>query len=325
LPLNTPFAIQNNGGTNFSTTNSQVILVGTAPLTVQNIYVNGVAYPITWTTLTNWSLTLPLTAVTNIILAQGTDKSGSPLANQSSTITITNTGLAAPVPVVINEWMASNTGPGGFPDPLDAAFQDWFELYNPNFVPVNLSGFYLTDTLSTPTKFQIPQGISIAPQGFLLVWADNQTNQNALSTNGDLHANFQLSGSGEAIGLYSTNLTPQHTATFGAQTANVSQGLFPDGNTNTFYFMTNWTPRASNTLASHPAPVFGSVTLTPDGQLSFSFPVDPNRAYRLEYKDDLSAQFWTPLTTLRSSSGTLSVNDDTAGHLQRFYRLLLMP
>ena len=325
LPLNTPFAILNNGGAGFATNASQVTLTGTAPLTVQNIVINGVAYPITWSTLTNWFITVPLTTVTNTILAQGTDKSGSPLANQSSSITITNTGLAAPVPVVINEWMASNTGPGGLPDALDNAYQDWFELYNPNLVSVSLSGFYLTDTLSTPTKFQIPQGISIAPQSFLLVWADNQTNQNALSTNGDLHANFQLSGSGEAIGLYSTNLTPQHTVTFGAQTANVSQGLFPDGNTNTFYFMTNWTPRAANTLTAPPAPAFGTVSLTPEGQLSFSLPVNPNRAYRVEYKDNLGAEFWSQLSTLRATSGTMTITDDTVGHTQRFYRVLLVP
>ena len=145
-----------------------------------------------------------------------------------------------------------------------------------------------------------------------------------MSTNGDLHANFQLSGSGEAIGD-STNLTPQHTITFGAQTANVSQGLCPDGDTNTFYFMTNWTPRAANTLSVSPAPVFGSVSLGVDGQLSLSIPVNPNRAYRLEYKDDLTARFLTPLSTLRATSGTLTVTDDTVGHSQRFYRVLFVP
>src|SRR5262249_34655664 len=84
---------------------------------------------------------------------------------------------------------------------------------------------------------------------FLLVWADNQTNQNGI--NADLHANFQLNNGGEDIGLFDPNGQPVSTLSFGAQIQNVSQGRWPDGDTNgVFYFMTNFTPRAPNILAT---------------------------------------------------------------------------
>ena len=83
--------------------------------------------------------------------------------------------------------------------------------------------------------------------GASLVWADDETYQNG--TNTDLHAAFQLRSEGEAIGLFNPSGVAQHVVVFGLQTENVSQGLFPDGHTNTFYFMMNWTPGAANTLA----------------------------------------------------------------------------
>jgi len=56
-------------------------------------------------------------------------------------------------------------------------------------------GFTLTDDLARPDKFTIPDGISVAPQDFLLVWADEDSPQTR--TNGDLHVNFKLGQEGE--------------------------------------------------------------------------------------------------------------------------------
>jgi hypothetical protein len=324
LPLNTAFAIGNNGGNDFTTTNSQVILNGTAPLTVKEILVNGVSYPITWTGLTTWSILVPLTGPTNVLSLQTLDGAGQSLTNSDS-ITIVNNGLAAPMPVIINEWVAANSGPGGFPDPVDGLFQDWFELYNPNDVPVNLSGFYLTDTLAQPGKWQIPPNTVIGPRGFLLVWADNQTNQNGLGTNGDLHASFQLNNGGEELALYSTNFTPQHAVVFGAQIQNVSQGLFSDGATNAIYSMTNWTPRRPNQLGAPASPDITNLVFSTSGTLSFEVRTVANRLYRIEVKENLAAPFWTPLATNRATSASILVSDTWTNRVQRFYRAALVP
>ena len=172
--------------------------------------------------------------------------------------------VAPPVTVLINEWVASNLNPGGYADPTDRQYDDWFELYNPSSEPADISGMYLTDTLTDPTQWQIPAGHVIPPYGFKLVWADNQTGQNGLGTNGDLHAGFQLRQAGEAIGLYAregTNLVLIDEVTFGAQFSNVSEGRYPDGSSHR-EFMPTFTPRASN-ISTNPsantAPVLDAI------------------------------------------------------------------
>lgn len=326
MPLTTSFAITNNGGNNFSTTNAYVVLGGTAPMTVKELEVNGVGYRPTWLSLTHWRITVPLPNQVNPLRVQGVDNYDNRPANAVASITVTNRGLLAPVPVVVNEWMAENAGPGGFADPLDGLFQDWIELFNPNAVAVNLSGFYLTDNLSLPAKWQIPTNTVIAPRGFLLVWADGDTAQNGLGTNGDLHASFSLSKSGEAIGFYAPDGTPQHTLVFGPQTQNVSQGLYPDGDTNAVYFMTNWSPRATNRLGTPPPPGLGGLMVQTNGAVAFGASVIPGRTYRVEYKDSLAATNWTQLGPNRVATGPLLViTDAIAGRPWRFYRVVLLP
>jgi hypothetical protein len=326
LPLTTPFAITSNGGNNFATTNDHALLSGTAPMTVKEIEVNGVSQAITWTSLTNWNVTVPLPAFVNVLAFQGVDNYGNPITNATDSITVTNIGTLPPGPVVINEWMADNAGPGGFADPLDGLFQDWFELFNPNDVAVNLSGYSLTDNLSQPAKFQLPANTIIAPRGFLLVWADNDINQNGLGSHGDLHASFALSLGGEALGLFAPDGTPQHQVVFGQQLQNVSQGLFPDGNTNAIYSMTNWSPRASNRLGTPPAPRFSRFGLGTNGALWFQVEAIPHRTYRLEYKDDLNAFSWLPLGGNQTATNSLLiVTDLVADQPQRFYRMILLP
>ena len=326
LPQGGTFAITSNGGKDFATTNSQVTLAGSAPLTVHEITINGISRALTWTSISNWTLTVPLPARVNLLAAQGLDNAGKPLANAFDSITVTNLGVPATTPILINEWMADNAGPGGFADPLDNLFQDWFELYNPNDLPVNLSGYSLTDTLTLPAKWRIPSNTIIAPHGFLLVWADGDLTQNGTSNLSDLHADFQLSRSGEALGLYAPDGTLQHSVVFGSQLQNLSQGLYPDGNTNTIYSMPDWTPRGANRLGAPAAPQLSEVGLQPEGQVSFQVQVIPHRTYQVEYKEALAESAWVPLGSPQTAAGPVLVIDDPFGHQgQRFYRVLLLP
>ncbi|MEO6033689.1 MAG: lamin tail domain-containing protein [Verrucomicrobiota bacterium] len=235
-----------------------------------------------------------------------------------------NNPSAPPLPVVINEWMADNAGPSGFRDPADGLFQDWFELYNPDTNAFDLSGHFLTDTLSQPAKWQIPPNTFIGAHGFLLVLADNQTNQNGLGTSGDLHANFQLSAIGEAIGLFAPDGRRISSVVFGAQMQNVSQGLYPDGNTNLVYFMPNWTPRSANQVNAPSAAVIGDVSVSANGTISFQIPGAPYRVYRVDFKDVLDAPAWTPLSTNRSDNGVITISEGTTNRFQRFYRVVLL-
>lgn len=322
LALTTPFAVTNNGGLGFSTTNSFVTIGGTGPINIRTILVNGISQPITWLTATNWILTIPLTAYDNPLTLQSYDLRGNLLTNGLDSITITNTGIPAPLPVRINEWMADNTGPGGLPDLADGAFQDWIELFNPNTnTTVDLNGYYLTDNLAQPTKWKFPTNTLVPPLGFLLVWADEDALQN-IGTNSEPHATFKLSATGEAIALYNLSTVLQSTVTFSQQLQNVSQGFYPDGSTNLFS-MTNWTPRAANIIGPVITPDLATLQITTTnitlGHLAVS-----GHLYELETTDTLSTN-WTTLTSNRATATPQLLTNSTPAQPLRLYRTRLIP
>ena len=324
VPAQVPFAITSNAGNGFSSNTNVVVLAGTGWLDVNGIDVNDIPYAVDWTSLTNWSLTLPLGAGANVLAVQAVDHHGNRLTNRTDTITVTNAVSSASLPVVINEWMADNAGPGGFADPADGLFQDWFELYNPNPATVNLGGYYLTDNFANPTKFLVPSNTVIAAHGFLLVWADDEVAQNS-PTNAHLHANFKLNNSGEMLGLFAPDgISAQHTVTFGPQSQNVSQGLFPDGAIGNIFMMTNWTPLSRNSIDAPPHPNIVNLLRQSDGTLSFSFATSPGRVYQVQFADDLRAPSWRPLANLRAPAALLPITDNAAVTGQRFYRILLI-
>jgi len=100
--------------------------------------------------------------------------------------------FAASSDIVINELMADN----GTTMADDAGeYDDWIELYNKGNETVDLTGYYITDNDWNLTKFEIPAGTMMAPDSYLILWADEDGLQ------GPLHANFKLSSSGETVTL----------------------------------------------------------------------------------------------------------------------------
>lgn len=126
-------------------------------------------------------------------------------------------------------------------NPLTGKFDDWFELYNYGAEPVDLSGYYLTHSVTNQYEFMIPAGSRIPPGGFLLVWADKV---NANDTP-DLHANFKLSKSGTSIGLFAADGGLVDYVSFGPQVSDLSMGRYPDGSAKV-YTMSAATPRSYN-------------------------------------------------------------------------------
>ncbi|MBN2785831.1 MAG: lamin tail domain-containing protein, partial [Pontiellaceae bacterium] len=168
-----------------------------------------------------------------------------------------NTNASPPITIFINEWMADNGHT--LANPLGGNFDDWFELYNPGTNTVDLGGYYLTDDLLNKTKFLIPDNghYQVPPGGYLLVWADNNDSLN--NTNHvDLHAGFSLSRSGESLGLFADDGTAIDVISFGLQTADVSQGRFPDG-AGSIISMPTPTPRVQN-VSPHTAPVLSAIS-----------------------------------------------------------------
>ncbi|MGB0887680.1 MAG: CotH kinase family protein [Vicingaceae bacterium] len=100
----------------------------------------------------------------------------------------------APFEIVINEVQSKNNTT--YAD-NNGEFNDWIELYNPNSTPVILNNYYLTDNRNQLTKFKIESAddISIDPLSWKIFWADGSPSEGAD------HTNFQISASGEFIGL----------------------------------------------------------------------------------------------------------------------------
>jgi len=96
--------------------------------------------------------------------------------------------------LVINEVLAKNTL--GIMDKY-GEFEDWFELYNKSNYPLNTAGFYLTNDLQLPFKWQLPESNSFAfsPHEYKVFFFDNETYQ------GELHTNFKLSTKGKTIAI----------------------------------------------------------------------------------------------------------------------------
>jgi hypothetical protein len=108
-------------------------------------------------------------------------------------------------------------------------YPDWLELYNPGSTAVGLDGLTLSDNLIDTVKYRIPQSISIAPKGFILVYLDDDPEQTNL-VDQRLHANFSLSKDGESVGLYGAEGSVEiDSHTFGEQQDNVAIGRYPDG------------------------------------------------------------------------------------------------
>ena len=233
-----------------------------------------------------------------------------------------NDGTSAPLVVHINEWMAGNTS--FVTDPADNDADDWFEIYNPNPFAIDLGGYFLTDALTNPFQFQVPANghYQIPPNGFLLVWADNEDDQN--STNrADLHVTFQLRQAGEVIALFAGDGTQIDAVTFGPQTNDVSQGRYPDG-TGPLYFMDRPTPRGPNLPPDEPAVLEIGGVMIVEESVSFSFSIMPGRTYRVEYKDDLNLPVWTPLGGNQvAADESIVIMDNLGTRAQRFYRVVL--
>ena len=137
----------------------------------------------------------------------------------------TNLPSIEPVTLYINEFMADNDNTVEDPDE-PGAYEDWFEIYNSGDTVCVLSGMYLTDDLTEPTKYQIPLGVTIAANGYLIFWADDDSEQ------GSTHTNFKLSAGGEQIGLFGTDNNLNQAVdviTYESQTTDVSYGRCPDG------------------------------------------------------------------------------------------------
>ena len=136
----------------------------------------------------------------------------------ASLIALACTAHAEPV---ISEFMASNSS--SLADG-DGNYSDWIEIHNPDATTADLGAWQLRDGADA---WSFPDGISIPPGGYLVVFASGQLTPDYSDAGGKLHTTFKLDADGEALAL----LRPDGSIAFEfanvpAQREDVSYGLF---------------------------------------------------------------------------------------------------
>jgi len=136
-------------------------------------------------------------------------------------------------PICINEFLTTSNFGG--PD-------DWVEIYNRSDSTFNLSGCFLSDELANRTKWTFPQGTTLDPDEYLVIY------ENALG--------FGFSSDGKEVIMLTAadSITGLDFYDFGQQQSDKSEGRFPDGS-NTWKFFDKPTRGESNSsLAVVPNP-----------------------------------------------------------------------
>lgn len=145
-----------NGPTSFTTNRNLVTLSGLAPVGVATLTVNGVAYPVSWSTLTGWSMPVALQPGVNTLSIVGLDSQGRPVAGVSHTLTITYTGVVERPEdkLVINEIMYQPADPEAeFVEIFNSSVSNAFDLSNWRLEGVD--GWIPPGTILNPGTFLV--------------------------------------------------------------------------------------------------------------------------------------------------------------------------
>ncbi len=149
---------------------------------------------------------------------------------------------------IISEFMAVNSATLA---DGDGAYSDWIEVHNPEGLPIDLTGWYLTDSATNLTKWQFPATV-LPAGGYLIVFASNK---NRAVAGAELHTNFALSAGGEYLALVrpdGVSVASEYAPTFPAQVENVAYGALPgpQGGYQGTGFLGTPTPGRANTVGA---------------------------------------------------------------------------
>ena len=209
----------------------------------------------------------------NISWGRQTDGAANSVYFDTPTPRVTNSLVVVPAaPVVLNECLTFNVS-----GEVDNAgeLEDWVEIHNPTDGAIDLAGYYLTDRLNNPTKWRFPldagDSTVIAPNGYMLLWADNDPEQ------GWNHVEFRLNNVGEVLVLRSPDgFTIADSVHFGTSDPDVSYARLPNA-TGPFEWVDEPTPGECNDCTEE---VVEAESLTPSVFLGGN-PSSPGAAIRL--------------------------------------------
>ncbi len=180
-----------------SVSNNVAYVTGQAPVDAAAVWINGLAYPLTWINLTNWVVRVPLVPGTNAMSVVGVDRHGQAIGGESNRVSVAYGGTnASPVgQVVINEIMYAPTGDNA----------QFVELYNNSTnLAFDLSGWQVNGL-----SYTFPNGAFIAPTNYLVLAQNGPGFAAAYGATNPVFDTFAgtLQRDGETLTLGPTNLT----------------------------------------------------------------------------------------------------------------------
>jgi len=235
--------------------NNIAYITGTAPVNVAAVWINGRAYPLTWTTLTNWIVAVPLVAGTNQFSVTGVGRNNQFIAGDSNSVSVVYSGTnTSPVGrIVLNEIMFSPKIPNA----------QFVELYNTSTnTAFDLSGWEFQGL-----GYTFPGGSIIGPTNYLVLAANSPAYAAAYGATNPVFDVFggNLQDNGETLTLNITSNTPVTKVKYSnqlpwptnANTPGVSLQLIDPRQDN--WRIGNWTAVGPNTA---PDPQWIYVTAT---------------------------------------------------------------
>jgi hypothetical protein len=215
--------------------------------------------------------------------------------------------------VIITEFLALNSS---IKADADGDFSDWVELYNPGETSIDLTGWHLTDDDANLGKWTFPS-VNLGAGQYLLVWASGK---DVVASNGELHTNFKLSGTGEYLAIVEpdTNFIAfEYAPSFPSQLTDISYGIYQGQKTS----FTTPTPGAANNMGTQIlSPVFSKsrgfykapfqVSLTvadPTAKIYYTMDgIRPSATVGNLYTGPLTISKTTPLSAVCVKGGTVS-------------------
>lgn len=171
--------------------NNIAYVTGTAPVNVATVWINGAAYPLTWTSLTGWTVAVPLATGTNQFSVTGVDRNNQFIAGDSNSVSVVYSATnASPIgQIVINEIMYAPS----------VASAEFVELYNNSTnTTFDLSGWQFQGL-----GYTFPAGSVIGPTNYLVLAANGAAFAAAYGATNPVFDIYtgDLQGNGETLTL----------------------------------------------------------------------------------------------------------------------------
>ena len=175
--------------------------------------------------------------------------------------------IPEPGSVVINELLAHS----------HAGEPDWIELYNITSASIDIGGWFLSDSNSSLTKYEISEGTVIGPYGYIVFYEDSHFDN---SSDPGSHTGFALNDDGEKVYLSSGQdglITGyREVEDFGASETGVSFGRYFKASTGNYNFvaLSEITEGSANSYPKVGPVVISEIMYNPDWPVGGSYTND---------------------------------------------------